>query len=328
MAKLRAALVGLGIMGANHARVLSTLDGVDLVAVSDPKGDQQGALPNQEILKSVDEVIAKGLDYCVIAAPTAMHEEISLQLINSGVHLLVEKPLSHTFLSASRIVQAANEKGIIGAVGHIERFNAALQEARLRILRGELGQIHQISTRRLGPFPTRIADVGVILDLATHDIDLASWLGTSHYVNVFAQSCKRSRREHEDLVAVTATLENKIIINHLVNWISPFKERITTITGEKGAFIVDSLTSDLTYFANGTLPVTQDRISHYKGMSQGEIVTFAFPKPEPLIVEHQQFRDAILGKPSEIVTFAEGCENVRVAEAITQSTLQSCVVKL
>lgn len=328
MTRLRAALVGLGIMGANHARVLSNLEGVDLVAVADPQGDTKGKLPGIEILTSVDEVIKKKVDYCVVAAPTAFHEEISLKLIEAGIHILIEKPIAHTFESAKKISAASNQKGVIGAVGHIERFNSALQQARIRILNGDLGEIYQISTRRLGPFPARIADVGVVMDLATHDIDLTSWIADSPYQNVSAQSATQSGRAHEDLVAVVGELKNGVVVNHLVNWLSPLKERKTIITGEKGTYVVDTLTSDLSFYANGTVNVAQQQIAHFKGVSQGDIQIYAFNKPEPLVLEHQNFRDAVLGLESEIVTLESGTRTVEVAEAIIRSTLNQGVMSL
>ena len=319
MTNLRAALVGLGMMGQNHARVLSSLEGVDLVAVADPQGDIRGALPNTEILKSIDEVIAKKVDYCVIAAPTAFHEEISLKLIEAGIHILIEKPISHTFDSAQRIASAAEKRAVVGAVGHIERFNAAFQQARSRIQDGALGEIYQISTRRLGPFPARIADVGVVMDLATHDIDLTSWITNSEYKHLSAQAATRSGREHEDLVAIVAGLQNGIVVNHLVNWLSPLKERTTVITGEKGTFVVDTLTSDLTYYENGRIQMSQEQLAQFKGVSQGDVRMFAFEKPEALKTEHQNFRDAVLGLDSAVVTLESGCRTVKVAEAVIAS---------
>lgn len=328
MTKLRAALVGLGIMGANHARVLSNLDGVNLVAVADPQGDIRSSVPGTEILTSVDEVIKMKVDYCVVAAPTAFHEEISLKLIDAGIHLLIEKPIAHTYESAKVIAEAAKLNGVIGAVGHIERYNSALQQARSRILNGELGEIYQITTRRLGPFPSRIADVGVVMDLATHDIDLTSWISNSKYKNLSAQSAIRSGRTHEDLVAVVALMSNGVVANHLVNWLSPLKERKTIITGEQGTYVADTLTSDLTYYANGTVNVSQQQIAHFKGVTQGDIQIFAFDKPEPLVVEHQNFRDAVLGKDSDYVSLASGTETVKVAESIIQSVRDQKVISL
>jgi predicted dehydrogenase len=328
MPKLRTAIIGLGMMGANHARVLSNLDGVELVAVADPQGDAQKVLPQIKVLNSVDEVIKLGVDYCVISAPTAFHEEIATQLIAHKIHFLVEKPIADTYTSAVKIRDAAKSANVIGAVGHIERFNSALQEARKRVLAGELGTIYQVATRRQGPFPSRISDVGVVKDLATHDIDLTSWITGKKYLQVSANAAFRSGREHEDLISVSGLLEDSIVVSHLVNWLSPLKERKIIITGEKGTFVADTLRADLTFYENGKIEISQSELAHFRGVTQGDVHILAFEKPEPLVVEHQNFRDAALGKPSNIVSLEEGTTTVKIADAIIESYTNKSLVKL
>lgn len=328
MSNLRVAIIGLGMMGANHARVLSNLEGVELVAVADPQGDAQKVLPQIKILNSVDEVIKLGVDYCVISAPTAFHEEIALQLIASGIHFLVEKPIADSYASAVKIRDAAKNANVIGAVGHIERFNSALQEARKRVLAGELGTIYQVATRRQGPFPSRISDVGVVKDLATHDIDLTAWITGKKYLQVSANAAFRSGREHEDLISVSGLLEDSIVVSHLVNWLSPLKERKIIITGEKGTFVADTLRADLTFYENGKIEILQSELAHFRGVTQGDVHILAFEKPEPLVVEHQNFRDAVLGKPSNIVTLEEGTTTVKIADAIIESYTNKNLIKL
>jgi predicted dehydrogenase len=328
MPKLRTAIIGLGMMGTNHARVLSNLEGVELVAVADPQGDAQKVLPQIKVLNSVDEVIKLGVDYCVISAPTAFHEEIASQLIANGIHFLVEKPIADTYASAVKIRDAAKAAKVIGAVGHIERFNSALQEARKRVLAGELGTIYQVATRRQGPFPSRISDVGVVKDLATHDIDLTSWITGKKYLQVSANAAFRSGREHEDLISVSGLLEDSIVVSHLVNWLSPLKERKIIITGEKGTFVADTLRADLTFYENGKIEISQSELAHFRGVTQGDVHILAFEKPEPLIVEHQNFRDAVLGKPSNIVSLEEGTTTVKIADAIIESYTNKSLVKL
>lgn len=328
MSNLRVAIIGLGMMGANHARVLSNLEGVKLVAVADPQGDAQKVLPQIIVLNSVDEVIKLGIDYCVISAPTAFHEEIALQLIANKIHFLVEKPIADSYTSALKIRDASKSANVIGAVGHIERFNSALQEARKRVLAGELGTIYQVATRRQGPFPSRISDVGVVKDLATHDIDLTSWITGKNYLQVSANAAFRSGREHEDLISVSGVLEDSIVVSHLVNWLSPLKERKIIITGEKGTFVADTLRADLTFYENGKIAISQSELAHFRGVTQGDVHILAFEKPEPLIVEHQNFRDAVLGKPSNIVTLEEGATTVKIADAIIESYTNKILVKL
>jgi predicted dehydrogenase len=309
----------MGVMGRHHARVLSSLDGVDLVGIVEPTGVQASVSPETVFLTSLGELISAGVDYCVVAVPTALHEEVGLLLAETGVHALIEKPLASEPAEALRLVEAFEARGLIGAVGHIERFNPALQQARSRMEAGDLGQIFQITTRRQGPFPARISDVGVVKDLATHDIDLTAWIAQSQYVSVSARTAFRTGRLHEDLVSVVGDLADGTVASHLVNWLSPFKERTTVITGERGAFVADTLTADLTFYANGSVPSAWDDVANFRGVSEGDIVRFAFPKPEPLRTEHEAFRDAVLGRGNDIVSMRQGLATVTVADAILTS---------
>lgn len=318
-ANLRAGLIGIGAMGRHHARVLRETAGVDLVAVADPGGDPYGVAGGLEVLADVQALIAAGLDMAVVAVPTVYHEAIALVLAEAGVHTLIEKPIADSGAAGQRIVDAFDAAGLVGAVGHIERFNPALQELRKKLSAGELGEIFQIVTRRQGPFPARIADVGVVKDLATHDIDLTAWVAQSPYATINAQVAHRTGRQFEDMVLATGRLANGVIVNHTVNWLSPMKERTTIVTGERGAFVVDTASADLTFYANGTIATEWDSIAAFRGVSEGDIIRFALAKREPLRVEHEAFRDAVLGVRNDIVTLAEGLQTLRVAEAILAS---------
>jgi len=320
--KLRAGLVGLGMMGRHHARVLSSLEGVELVGVCDPMGDPHNVAGTRPWVATVEELIALGIDYAMVAAPTAFHEDLALALAAAGVHALVEKPLAVDTPAAERITDAFAAKGLVGAVGHIERYNPALQQLRAKLDAGDLGSVYQIATRRQGPFPARIADVGVIKDLATHDIDLTAWVARSPFVSVSAKTAHKSGRAHEDMVAAVGELENGIITSHLVNWLTPFKERLTVVTGERGTLVADTLTADLTYYANASVDTEWDAVASFRGVSEGDVIRYAFAKPEPLKTEHEAFRDAVLGVPGateRIVTMEQGLATVRVATAMIDS---------
>lgn len=320
MANLRAGLIGLGMMGRHHGRILAGLEGVDLVAVADVSGqDPHGVAKGRPLLSSIEELIEQNLDYCMVAVPTAFHVDVALALAEAGVHAMIEKPLATDTPGAQKIADAFADKGLVGAVGHIERFNPALQQARARIENGDLGDVYQIVTRRQGPFPARIADVGVVKDLATHDIDLTSWVRQQPFASVAARTAFRSGREFEDMVSVAGKLADGTITSHLVNWLSPFKERVTVITGEKGAFVADTLTADLTFHANGNVRTEWDDVANFRGVSEGDVVRYAISKREPLLVEHENFRDAVLGKDADIVTLEQGLQVVRVAEAVLES---------
>ena len=326
---LRAGIIGVGMMGRHHARVLQSIDGVELVAVADPAGDAHGVVRGTQVVNSVEALIATGIDLAIVAVPTGMHEEIGLALAAAGIHALVEKPLAATSEAAARVAAAFHAAGLVGAVGHIERYNPSLQNLRRRLQDEELGAIYQIQTRRQGPFPNRIADVGVVKDLATHDLDLTAWVTKSSYTSIAAQVAYKSGREHEDLVVAVGTLADGTITNHLVNWLSPMKERFTIVTGEKGAFVADTLTADLTLFRNASMPTEWDAIARFRGVSEGDVIRFAIPKPEPLRVELEMFCAAVRGDAhADIVTMSEGLAAVRVAEATLASAASGQVVAI
>ncbi|GAA4096343.1 Gfo/Idh/MocA family protein [Nonomuraea soli] len=317
MRTLRAGLIGLGAMGRNHARVLSALPGVEFAGVADPLGDPLRAAHGTPVVRDLPSLLSLGLDYAVVACPTALHEEVGLELARSGVAALIEKPLAHSVEAATRLVDAFEEADVVAAVGHIERFNPALQNLRPRL--AELGEIFQVATRRQGPFPHRIADVGVVKDLATHDIDLTVWVTGQDYRSVSACMTSKSGRPHEDMVAVVAQLDGGTMANHLVNWLSPFKERSVVVTGERGCFVANTLTADLTFYANGAAGNDWDALRAFPGVCEGDMVRYAIAKREPLLVEHEQFRDAVLGRPSKIVTLRQGLRTVQVSAAVLES---------
>ena len=319
---LRVGLVGLGAMGRNHARVLLGLDGVELVGVVDPAADPAGLTGGVPVFGQLEQLLARRPDYAVVACPTAHHEEVGLQLAARGVHALIEKPLAHTPEAARRLVDAFEAAGLVAGVGHIERFNPAFQQLRARLEAGELGEVFQVVTRRQGPFPHRIADVGVVKDLATHDIDVTSWITGQPYASLSARTATKSGREHEDMVSVVGELADGTIVSHLVNWLSPFKERFTAVTGERGCFVADTLTADLSFHANGAFTTEWEALRAFRGVAEGDMIRYAFPKREPLQVEHERFRDAVLAgsaADADIVTVWQGLRTVEVSAAVLES---------
>lgn len=325
---IRTGLIGLGMMGRHHARVMRSVEGTELVAVADAMGDKHGVAGELPLFETVDQLIDFGVDAVVCAVPTGMHEEVGLKLAAAGVHTMVEKPIAENIGAAQRLVEAFESRGLIGAVGHIERFNPALQQLRKRLDEGQLGEVYQVATRRQGPFPSRIADVGVVKDLATHDIDLTAWLTRSAYERISAETVKAAGREYEDMVLATGRLESGVITSHTVNWLSAIKERTTVVTGANGVFVADTLTADLTFFQNGTVRTTWQPVQNFRGVTEGDVVRYAFEKQEPLKTEHEAFRDAILGEPSNFVSMAEGMNTLKVAEAMIESAAVGHEVRL
>jgi UDP-N-acetylglucosamine 3-dehydrogenase len=320
MRSLKALLIGFGQMGRHHARVLSSMEGVDLVGVVDPAGS--GDLPGSEFVE-LAPALAGGVDIAVVAVPTVAHEDVAVHLAEHGVHTLIEKPVAADVTTSHRIADAFEQRGLVGCVGHIERFNPAVQELRRRLELGELGEIYQIATRRQGPFPERITDVGVILDLASHDIDLTSWVSQSAYADVSVRTAHRSGRDKEDLVAAVGRLEDGTVVNHLVNWLSPLKERVTVVSGERGTFVADTLTADLTFYANGAAPVDWDTLASFRGVVAGDMTRYAIAKREPLLLELLAFETAVRGGEDRTVSIRDAAHVVAVAEGMLTSAASS-----
>lgn len=315
----RIALVGAGIMGRNHARVLAGLQNVEFVAVVEPDKLSFAIPESVSWLKSLEDLASLDIDAAIIATPTMTHELLSLQLAEMGAHVLVEKPVAENQGAAKRMTEEFNARSLVGAVGHIERFNPAMRELKRRLSNDEIGEVYQIATRRQGSFPNRIGDVGVAKDLATHDIDLASWVADSHYEHVYGEVAHKSGRSHEDMILATGRLRNGILVNHVVNWLSPMKERVIIVTGDKGTFVANTLTGDLTLHENGVEAVEWESFASFRGVTEGNVTRFAFAKKEPLIAELEGFRNAIEGVGDDYVTFAEGLKVLEVAEAIVES---------
>ncbi|MCP9951228.1 Gfo/Idh/MocA family protein [Actinomadura madurae] len=328
-APLRAGIVGFGVMGRNHARILTGLEGVDLVGVVDPAGRPDRVPHGVPLLESVAELVEVGIDYAVVACPTALHGEVGLALAEAGAGALIEKPLAESVEAAERLVTAFESRGLVAGVGHIERFNPALQSMRTRLEAGELGEVFQVVTRRQGPFPHRISDVGVVKDLATHDIDLTAWVTGQDYVTISAHTVARSGRPHEDMVAAIGRLADGSMVSHLVNWLSPLKERTTVVTGDRGCFVADTLTADLTFYANGEMSTEWEALRAFRGVSEGDMIRYAIPKREPLLIEHERFRDAFrAGGDGHVVTLRQGLRTVEVSAAVLESAKLGRTVSL
>ena len=164
--------------------------------------------------------------------------------------------------------------------------------------------------------------------MATHDIDLTAWVTQRDYVSVAAQTAHRSGRDHEDLVAFVG------IAGRRHRHESPGQLAVAAEGASHrhhrraGAFIADTLTADLTFCANGLAAAQWSDLARFRGVSEGDVIRYAIPKPEPPRVEHEQFRDAVIGKPTHVVTMSQGLRTVEVAEAVLVSAATGTAVQL
>jgi predicted dehydrogenase len=330
-AKRRGAVVGLGMMGRHHARLLQTADRVEFAGAVDPDGDRFRAVHDPaRVYVSITALLAAGpVDFAIVAVPTELHLRAVEELAGAGVSLLIEKPLAATAETARQIAEICAEADVVAAVGHVERFNPALQEMRRRLLSGQIGRLFTVSTVRTGPFPARVQDVGVVKDLATHDIDLVSWLSDSRIATLAAQTQHLTGRKHEDLVLVTGALESGAAFNLMVDWVSPSKVRRTRVLGERGMLEADTLTADLYFYENAEVAVVWSATQQFRGVSEGNVTRYALERREPLDVEHEAFLNLLDGVPrTEIVSLEAGVGIVRAAEAVLQSAHQGRTVSL
>lgn len=324
------AVLGLGMMGRHHARLLQSMPGVRFAGAVDPGGDRYGAVADGAlVLDSIAALLDGGApDFAVVAVPTEEHVGAVRELAAAGVHVLIEKPLATTVDEGREIIRICESAGIHAVVGFVERCNPALIELRRRVLDGQLGEVFLIATERVGPFPNRIRDVGVVKDLATHDLDLVRWLGGAPIELLASQTQHRMGREHEDLVLVTGRLESSVSFNTVVDWLSPAKVRRTRVLGERGMLVADTLTADLTFYANGETSSEWTAAQALRGVSEGDSTRYALARREPLLVELESFLDLLAGaRDARVVSLAEGLEAAVYADAVLDSAASGETVR-
>ncbi len=242
---LRIGVVGVGIMGSNHARVLAGLSGVELVGVADPDQAQRDLIARGigcKVVESLDALLKLGVQAVTIAAPTHLHHQIALTCLAHGVHVLVEKPIASSVEEGRDIIAAARKAGAILMVGHVERFNPAVQAIK-QAIRDE--DILSISITRVGPFPPRMSNVGVVIDLAVHDIDLIRWFTGSDIVDVQPQ-VSSAVAEREDIALLQFRTASGVLAQINTNWLTPFKAR-NVVVATRGKYVTgDLLTRQVT----------------------------------------------------------------------------------
>jgi UDP-N-acetylglucosamine 3-dehydrogenase len=301
---LRAGVVGLGMMGRNHVRVWDgSVPGVELVAVADPDPRAlQRATAGRRARGYEDPArlfAEEELDLVSIVAPTSLHLPVTLAALRAGANVLVEKPIAATRDEAVAMIAAAREAGRMLTVGHIERFNPAIRELRRRLVDGELGRIFQIHATRLGPFPDRIRDVGVVVDLAPHDIDVMRYLVDAEPIRLFAETERRIHTEHEDLFNGMLKFANGVIGVLDINWLTPTKRRTLTVTGERGMYLADYIAQDLVFYANPDAAETWENPgadgfgAPITSVAEGEMTRRQIRREEPLAVELTAFARAV-----------------------------------
>ena len=304
-------------MGRNHLRVLQEKKDVTEVIVFDENPNIDVSRPGTRQVASFDSLVKERLDYCVVALPTRAHAAAALKLASHKVPTLLEKPVALSLGEAITIETAFATHGVFCAVGHVERFNPALTSLRIKMSEGVIGRPIQIKTQRVGPFPRRVIDVGVALDLASHDIDIVHWVTGADYSAVSWNSARPLSGQHEDLLLGSGRLSSGILVSHEVNWVTPTKSRVTTVLGEEGMLVADSLRAELRLFRNGLVGSEWGAFSNFRGVTEGEELKFVVPVREPLLAEHESMA-AELSSPgsTNIASLQDGIKVMRVLDGI------------
>ena len=299
-AALRVGVIGAGVMGSNHARVLAGLPDVRLVGVVDPLPAHRmraTELANCRTFDSLDELLGEGVEAVTIAAPTHLHHEIALACIARKVHVLVEKPIASSVEEGRDIVGAAQRAGVTLMVGHVERFNPAVAAVK-QALAGE--NILSIAITRVGPFPPRMSNVGVVIDLAVHDIDLIRWFTESDIIEVQPQ-LSSAVAEREDIALLQFRTASGVLAHINTNWLTPFKARNVTVA-TRGKYIMgDLLTRQVTecfgFQPDGSYSMRHLPVGH----------------DEPLRAELIAFLNAVRSGAAAAVTGDEGVASLEIA---------------
>lgn len=330
---MRVAVIGVGAMGRNHARVYNEMPNVELVAVSDTdarRADEiarlHGARAYTDYRAMLDEARP---DAVTIAVPTQNHYQVTLDALEAGCHVLVEKPIAATLEEGQRMIARAAELGRVLAVGHIERYNPAIIELKRRLDNGELGQLFQLHARRLGPFPARVRDVGVIVDLAPHDLDIMRYLTGKQVVRLYAETEQEIHTAHEDLFAGLLRFEGGIVGVLEINWLTPTKVRELSVTGQRGMFLANLLTQDLYFYENDEAGKMEwGHLSLLRGVSEGQMVRLKLNRREPLRAEAEAFIAAAQGEQASIVSGQDGLAVLELAQALVRSGREQRAIEM
>jgi len=300
---MRAGVIGIGAMGQHHVRIYSEMEEVELVGISDVSESRVNELSRQYGVKGYTDhmqLLKQDLDVVSIVVPTTLHKPIGFDAINAGVNILMEKPIADTLQNARELTDAAKNAGIKLMVGHIERFNPAVMKLKEIIESDILGKIVSISTRRVGPYNPRIRDVGVILDIGVHDIDVISYLYGKKINEVYAIA-GADIHSMDDHAAIMLRFEHELSGLVEINWLTPHKVRKLTAIGLKGVAYLD--------YIDQTVEV-----------HDGEWIRKAkVEKEEPLKKELEYFINAILENKEPKPSGDDGIHALEVAMAAIES---------
>ncbi len=324
MPELKAAVIGVGSMGQNHARVYTELKSTRLVGVADAvpeTGQRIGEKYGVPVYTDFRELLERERpDVVSIAVPTQEHRPVAETALEAGCHVLVEKPIADSVADGEAIIAKAEALGRKLMVGHIVRFSPVIQALKQHLEAGELGRVFQVVCRRIGPFPARIRDVGVVVDLAPHDLDVMRFIIGDEVARLYAETERRIHTTHEDMVLGLLRFRGGAAGLLEINWLTPLKVRDVIVLGERGMFRADDLLQDLYFYENAEANgLDWNHLSLLKGVSEGRMVRYPIARYEPLKAELEAFVRAVLEDQPVPVSGQDGLTALRLALALVES---------
>lgn len=298
---MKIALIGLGVMGKNHYRILKGMEGVEIVGLCDPNLNGESEI---RTYAGVDDLLRKEtIDGAIISVPTPLHRDIALKCIAHNINVLIEKPIAASVSEAREIEQAVSHYGVKTAVGHVERFNPVVKSL-IREISDKT--VYSINITRVGPFPPRVTDVGVLVDLSVHDVDLIRFITNKKRIvesRIFKSHKCGNCNNSEDNAVISLKLENEMITNITTNWLTPFKKRMIEVATDRAYYEADLLTQELKEY------------SAYKRDDSFVVRTCAVDKEEPLANELRTFLHYLTtGDPGMLATIEDGIKTLEVID--------------
>ncbi|MEI0517244.1 Gfo/Idh/MocA family oxidoreductase [Brachyspira murdochii] len=312
MDKVNISLIGVGRMGQFHLNVISQINHINLSGIYDADENHLNEISQKYNIKkfnSIDEAIDNA-DAVIIASPTTFHFEIAKKAVEKGKHVLVEKPMTETYAQALELEEIVKQKNVILQVGHVERFNGAVQE-----LHHIIEKPYLIEARRLAPFTPRITDVGVVFDIMIHDLDIVTSLVKKPVIK-FSASGKRIRTKNEDIASALLEFEDETIATVSASRVTQEKIRTLAISTEEAYFLLDYATQDITIHRQAA---SQSNIKTSIGINykQESIIERVFiHRDNPLKLEDEHFANCILGKDKRFVSIEDDVNTIKLTEAI------------
>ncbi|MBI4143507.1 Gfo/Idh/MocA family oxidoreductase [Candidatus Woesearchaeota archaeon] len=330
MDKIKAAVIGIGAMGKSHARIYSDMDSAELVAVcdKDEKAAKETARKYNARPYADYRKIDESIDAVSVCVPTKLHKDVALFFINKGINVIVEKPVASSINEAKELINAAKNNNVKLMVGHVERFNPVIGEIKKRIDNDELGKIYSISSLRFSPFPHRVIDVGVAIDLAVHDIDIIAFLNKAKIKRIYAETGQRIHASHEDILNALIKFENDVTGIISTNWLTPKKVRELYITGENGMFVANYLTQDLYFYKNKLAEKDFDYSKGVASVVEGDMIKIKIDNKEPLLAELEEFAGCILEDRKPMVSGEDGLKALEIATKMVEAAKTNKVVSL